>query len=942
MIFGRIAYEGEHLIYGEIGTLAIIASFIFSIIGFIAYFNAIRAQKGGTSPLYWKNLGRISFGVHGLSIFAIMGILFYLLINRHYEYAYVYDHTSDSLPFKYIFSAFWEGQEGSFLLWAFWHVVLGSIFMFYRGKFEANVLAVVSLVQIFITSMLLGLYLGVGPEAFKIGINPFNLLRDSVDAPIFTNADYLSLIEGRGLNALLQNYWMTIHPPTLFLGFASTTIPFAFALGALWEGDYKKWMGPALPWAAFSAGILGLGILMGGAWAYEALTFGGYWAWDPVENMSLVPWLMLVAGIHSHLVARSTGHSLKATFVFYILTFFLVVYSTFLVRSGILEETSVHAFVESGLETQLLIFLLFFPILAFITYIYHFKKIPGAKKEEQFQSREFWMFTGTMVLGISAILITYFTSLPVINVIASYFDPLHEPLVINDPIEHYNKNQLWIALLIGLLSGIGQWTRYHERNIKLYRKKLFAHLGIAAGISFILTVVFLQWLHATAWQYQLLLFAGFFAILTNTDHLISIFKSNPKTLASWFSHAGFGIMIIGILASGLNKEIISTNMFAQRGLLGLDEETLQENIILLKGSPMVMNGYKATYEDDSMDGTYRTYDIRFTALDSNALQDTFTLRPNIIYNSDFTKVEAYNPDTRRRWNYDIFTHLSGLPPQEMNFEEARKIEDSLDYQLETIPLNDTIQIGESYLFATFTTEKPSHKEYEYQKGDLTVGLKLTCWSNEFTKAETKTPFLLIRNNALFQFNAYFPDTRLKVKLPETFADHVFERALSEKSKTAELKVGDSLQWSGYAFDFRQIQQPPTQSNYAAQENELAIGADFEITNLVTQRQFTLEPVFAIKENEVFYTKDRDSLSQLEIQLARVHPETSSFSFKFSKKEIKNPGTVPIEVAQNVPRSDYIVLSTIKFPGINLFWLGSCMMLLGFFASMFVRWKDTHA
>jgi len=942
MIIAAVAYQGEHLIYGQLGTIAIITAFIFSLLGSVAYFKAIQKQKLAKSATAWKKLGRISFGLQGFSVFLIIGLLFYLLIERHYEYAYVYDHTSDSLPFKYIFSAFWEGQEGSFLLWAFWHVILGGIFWIRKGKYEANVLSIVSLVQFFILSMLLGLYIGSGPDAFKIGINPFVLLRDTVDAPIFSNADYLSLIEGRGLNALLQNYWMTIHPPTLFLGFASTTIPFAFALGGLWERNYKKWLGPALPWAAFSAGILGLGILMGGAWAYEALTFGGYWAWDPVENMSLVPWLMLVAGIHSHLVARATGHSLKATYVFYILTFFLIVYSTFLVRSGILEETSVHAFVESGLERQLFVFLIFFPLLAFISLAFHYKKLPSPKKEERLQSREFWMFTGTMVLAISAILITYFTSLPVINAIASYFDPLHEPLVINDPVEHYNENQLWIALLIGLISGVGQWTRYNERNIKLYRKKLYKHLLISAGISLILTVVFLQWLQASAWQYQILLFSGFYAIITNTDHLISTFRQHPKTLASWFSHAGFGIMIIGILASGLNKEIVSTNMFAQKGLLGLDEETLKKNIILLKGSPMIMNGYEATYVDDSMDGTYRTYDIKFIPLDSNTVKDSFTLRPNIIYNSDFTKVEAYNPDTRRRWNYDVFTHLSGLPPQEMNFEEARKIEDSLTYEVKMIPLGDTLQIGENYIVAKYSTEAPQHKEYEYESGDMTIGLKVTSWSNKFTEPETKMPFLLIRNNSLFQFSAYFPDTRLKVKLPESFADQVFEQALMEKKKTAELKVGDTLNWQGYSFQFEKIEQPPTNLNYEQKSGELAIGADFKVSALDAQRRFDLEPVFAIRDSNVLYTADMDSISGLELRLARVNPETASFTFQFSKREHKEPDVLPIEVAQQVPRSDYIVLSTIKFPGINLFWLGSCLMLLGFFTSMILRWKDKSA
>lgn len=548
------------------------------------------------------------------------------------------------------------------------------------------------------------------------------------------------------------------------------------------------------------------------------------------------------------------------------------------------------------------------------------------------------MFTGTMVLGISAILITYFTSLPVINAITSYFDPLHEPLVINDPVEHYNQNQLWIALLIGLLSGVGQWTRYRERNIRLYRKKLATHLLIAAGVSLLLTLAFLQWLQASAWQYQVLLFSGFFAVITNTDHLISTFKANPKTLASWFSHAGFGIMIIGILASGLNKEVISTNMFAQRGLLGLDEETLEKNIILLKGSPMIMNGYEATYREDHMDGTYRTYDIHFASLDSNAVQDTFTLRPNIIYNADFTKVEAYNPDTRRLWNYDVFTHLSGLPPQEMNFQEAREIEDSLNYTLLDVALNDTVQIGETYLLATLDTEIPEHKEYEYQEGDLTVGLSITSWSNEFTRPETKTSFLLVRDNALFQFSAYFPNTRIKVKLPESFADVVFSEALKGKTTSAELKAGDSFQWENFNFSFIRVQQPPTHPKYESESGDLAIGANFQITDERGNRNFELQPVFFIRDNEVFYRADRDSVSQVEIRLMKVHPESSSFTFDFTLQELEDPERVPMEVAESVPRSDYIVLSTLKFPGINLFWLGSCMMLFGFFASMFVRWK----
>eukprot|EP00903_Cladosiphon_okamuranus_P000092 g92.t1 len=262
-----------------------------------------RMQEDETLSGSWRKLGRISFGVHGLSVFLVIGLIFYVMVNNYYEYQYVQAHVNDDLQFRYIFSAFWEGQEGSFLLWMFWHVVLGGLLILSAKEWESPVLTIVNSAQVIIGSMILGVYIGFGPEAFRMGSNPMLLLRDTMDIPLFANADYVSLLEGTGLNPLLQNWWMTVHPPTLFLGFASTVVPFAFAMSGLWTREHRAWLKPALPWALFSGAILGTGILMGGAWAYEALSFGGYWAWDPVENMSLVPWLTLVAGIHTNLVA---------------------------------------------------------------------------------------------------------------------------------------------------------------------------------------------------------------------------------------------------------------------------------------------------------------------------------------------------------------------------------------------------------------------------------------------------------------------------------------------------------------------------------------------------------------------------------------------------------------------------------------------------------------
>src|SRR5690606_4896625 len=158
--------------------------------------------------------------------------------QHYFEYQYAWQHSSLELPLKYLASCFWEGQEGSFLLWMFWHVVIGFILLKYTKEWEPTVMAVLALVQIALSSMLLGLdFFGT-----KLGSSPFNLLRDTTAGPIFSNPDYLSFIkDGNGLNPLLQNYWMVIHPPTLFFGFASTVVPFAFAVAGIWRGDYKGW-----------------------------------------------------------------------------------------------------------------------------------------------------------------------------------------------------------------------------------------------------------------------------------------------------------------------------------------------------------------------------------------------------------------------------------------------------------------------------------------------------------------------------------------------------------------------------------------------------------------------------------------------------------------------------------------------------------------------------
>lgn len=237
---------------------------------------------------------------------------------------------------------------------------------------------------------------------------------------------------------------------------------FAFAIGGLWTKRFGDWIKPALPWALFSGGILSLGIMMGAAWAYESLNFGGYWAWDPVENASLVPWLVLVSGIHCMLIYRHSGHSLRASHLFIILSFLFVLYSTYLTRSGDLQDTSVHAFTGEGITTlQLRLFLFAFVVPALFLFFRNYKRIPAIVKEEETSSREFWMFIGSLVLFLSALSIILMTSIPVFNKLAAFFtgqEKLINPLALGeDSAFSYNRIQVFVAVVMAFLTGFGMY-----------------------------------------------------------------------------------------------------------------------------------------------------------------------------------------------------------------------------------------------------------------------------------------------------------------------------------------------------------------------------------------------------------------------------------------------------------------------------------------------------
>jgi len=260
----EMEYIGESLWAGQLGYALVFIAICGALLSALAYFFNTKTRDNS-----WQPIGRIAFRIHSFSIIGVIGLVFYLLINKNFEYYYVWRHSSSDLPLRYILSSFWEGQEGSFMLWLFWHVVLGNILIFTAKTWEGPVMAIFSIVQLFLTTMLLGVHIPeitiFGAELAEkvIGSNPFLLLRqhqDMIGSPFIQLPNYKALIDGNGLNLLLQNYWMTIHPPTLFLGFASTLVPFAYAIAGLWTKRYNEWLKPALPWSFFGVMIFGTGI----------------------------------------------------------------------------------------------------------------------------------------------------------------------------------------------------------------------------------------------------------------------------------------------------------------------------------------------------------------------------------------------------------------------------------------------------------------------------------------------------------------------------------------------------------------------------------------------------------------------------------------------------------------------------------------------------------
>jgi cytochrome c-type biogenesis protein CcmF len=765
-------YAGEHLMPGKLGQFFVVLSFAASFVATFAYFRSANARNPEDQAA-WKKLARLGFLIDTFSVFVVFATIYYIVKKHYFEYNFAWEHSGLKLDPKYLLACIWEAQEGSFLLWMMWHGILGIVLMLRARQWEAPIMTVVSLAQFCLSAMILGVYV----FGHKIGNSPFLLVRQLFqEAPIFQRADYLSLPQmqdGQSLNALLQNYWMVIHPPILFLGFASSIVPFAFAFAGLWKKQYGGWTRIALPWTLFSCGLLITGIMMGAAWAYESLTFGGYWAWDPVENASLVPWLVLVAGLHTQVVYNATGHSLRATHLFLLLGFVLVLYSTYLTRSGVLGDNSVHAFVSSGLDAQLVLLILVFLVPAALLFIVNYNRIPHIRKEEQTWSREFWMFIGSLVIFLSAIFICVATSLPVINKAFGTNWTTGE-----DPKFAYNRIEIFIAIILGILTATVQYLKYKNTPKGYAWKKLWPvtviSLLASAAVSLFGGIHYTDYGTGYLMAIHLALFSGIYAFLANAGYVFTGLRSRFRAAGASVAHAGFGLLLVGILISSSKKEVLSYNTTGIN--LPFDPKTKEnplENITLLKNVRTDMGKYYATYiSNDSVNpaGNIIYFQVHFQ---DKKTGESFDLWPNLIKNTKGMGNYSNNPDKRHYLGHDIFTYISYA-------NILDKQTDTGGFVSHPVAIHDTVYYSKGLMILDTVLVNPSTDQYHFTAGDTALMAKVRVIGQDSSR-ETISPLLYVKDNMIHRVADTLFTQNLAVELGAVLNDRKIELRVKESS-----------------------------------------------------------------------------------------------------------------------------------------------------------------
>jgi cytochrome c-type biogenesis protein CcmF len=468
------------------------------------------------------------------------------------------------------------------------------------------------------------------------------------------------------------------------------------------------------------------------------------------------------------------------------------------------------------------------------------------------------------------------------------------------------------------------------------KSRFFKHLGISALISTAAAVLLAQWIELPSWQYIVLLGAACFGVVTNIDYLISYAKGKIGSFGPALSHGGFALMVIGIMASGLNKRIVSQNRFAQEGLAeGFDAG---QSAFLVKDMPMFMNGYWVTYKTDTLIGFTKHYEIEFIQMgEKGDTLDKFTTFPNVLYDRKLTKVAAQNPDTKRYLDRDVFTYVDGLPPEQQDIENVSKLDSTLEYKLFHLSAGDSLRSGKFTIILDSISLGSKNPGYTSEKNDLAVSGNIRIRHDDATEIKSAYPTLLVRRGLLFGMPDQINDFNVRMRLQSTSLDSLVPMDDKLNYQPLTIHPGETKNWNGLAITMKGMDKNITHPGYRPEPEDIAIHGVFDVTTK-QGRKYTMRPLYYIREGASDNLKDFIPDIGLHIRLARIDPVKEEFQLLLAQ-----PSELPslaLEFAEEVPRNDYIVLKAILFPGINLFWAGSLIMLLGMVMGLYKRLRKT--
>lgn len=607
----------------DIGYYTLVSAFVVCIYSMLTAVAGARMRRADLV----ESSERATVAVIFLEVFA-SGILIHALITHNFELQYVAQYTSTTLPLRYCVTAFWGGQAGSML---FWLLVLGVytiVVLLQNQNRNRQLMPYVNLVLMGTTLFFLSLLL--------FAANPFQKL-----SPIPA--------DGQGLNPLLQNYWMISHPPALYTGYIGQTIPYAFAMAALMTGKLDiSWIKTIRRWSLFAWLFLTLGILQGSYWAYIELGWGGYWAWDPVENASLMPWLASTAFLHSVMIQEKKGMLKTWNMTLVILAFTLSIFGTFLTRSGVVS--SVHSFAQSPIGMYFVVFLAIQIGTSIFFVIKRKKELAPEAKLESFISREssflfnnvfFLVICTAVLLGTTFPILSEWVTGSKVTVSAPFFNKVVTPFAVG------------LLLLTGICPLIA-WRKAGLKNLR--RNFLVPTITATVGTGILLFLGIRHWLALLYFFSIIFLLATVYfefskgtqarkAMIHETTPVafLNLVGKNRRRYGGFIIHTGVGVLFIGIAASSF---------------FGLEKDAMVQ-----KGQAFTARSYQLTFRDLNYLRDPHKEVVKATIEVSKNGQSLGFMYPerHFYKTSDQPTTEVA---LRSFWNEDLYIIIAGWDEQE--------------------------------------------------------------------------------------------------------------------------------------------------------------------------------------------------------------------------------------------------------------------------------------